>query len=209
MRTIDYVLIGDGTSDRALLPILAWALRKSAPDHLFAPQPFVHRGSRAVASVIDDARSKYRPDLIFVHRDAERIPLATRRTEIPTVDYVVPVVPVRMTEAWLLINAEALRKASGNPNGKMVLDLPRPREIESLPDPKRELERLLLEAAGALGPRRRKQHRQEQSSMVHRVAEYIEDFSGLFTLPAFGLFWTDLQGALSRISFDDASHTVC
>lgn len=199
MRVIGYQLIGDGTSDRALLPIVAWVLRALAPHANFAEQPFRHRGSTDIATAIAEAKRKYQPDLIFVHRDAERLPLQTRRSEIPTIDAVVPVVPVRMTEAWLLIDADALRRASGNPNGTMPLALPRLKDIEGLPDPKKELEGLLLAAAGASGPRRRKRFQQDQSAMVHRVAEYIENFAMLRSLDAFAVFWADLEAALRKL----------
>jgi hypothetical protein len=36
----------------------------------------------------------------------------------------IPVVPVRMTEAWLLADEFAIRSAPGNPNGTQSLDLP-------------------------------------------------------------------------------------
>lgn len=199
MRIIDYVLIGDGTSDRALLPILLWALRELRPVSSFALQSFVARGSTDVAAAVQEASIKYKPDLIFVHRDAERVPLAVRRNEIPTSDYVVPVVPIRMTEAWLLIDLDAIRIASGNPNGKVAIELPRLKDLEQLPNPKKEMEDLLLEAASVLGPRRRKRFRQEQAFMVHRVAESIKDFRALHSLEAFKVFWTDLQAALRRI----------
>lgn len=198
-RIIDYVLIGDGTSDRALLPILLWALRQLSPASSFALQAFVARRSTDVSSAIESAIHKYRPALIFVHRDAERVPLATRRNEIPNADHVVPVVPIRMTEAWLLIDLDAIRIASGNPNGKVAIQLPRPKDLEQLPDPKKTMEKILLEAAGALGPRRRKRFRQEQAVMVHRVAESITDFKALHSLEAFRVFWTDLEGALRRL----------
>lgn len=203
MQIVDYALIGDGTSDRALLPILSWSLRRLAPQIDFALQAFVHRGSCAIDATVDAVRSKYNPALIFVHRDAERLPLATRRAEVPRIDCVVPVIPVRMTEAWLLIDAEALRIASGNPNGRTAIELPRTRDIERLPDPKKDLERLLMDAAGALGQRRRKRFRQEQSFMVHRVAECIRDFSALHELEAFRAFWDELKAALSILSSMD------
>ena len=71
----------------------------------------------------------YPCDVLFVHRDAEAQLPAFRReevtralahTEIPHV----PVIPVRMTEAWLLADENAIRRAAGNPNGDEELNLP-------------------------------------------------------------------------------------
>jgi len=82
-------------------------------------------------------------DLLFVHRDADREPTATRRDEIRKAVEIatpnqatVPVVPVRMTEAWLLIDEPAIRSAAGNPRGTMALDLPKLGAIEGTADPK-------------------------------------------------------------------------
>jgi hypothetical protein len=37
---------------------------------------------------------------------------------------VVCVVPVRMMEAWLLIDEMAIRRVAGNPNGRIPIELP-------------------------------------------------------------------------------------
>ncbi len=199
MKPVDYALIGDGATERALLPILAWVLRAQAPAEKFSFQGFVARGGRDLGRTIEDAIRKYRPSLLFVHRDAEKIPADQRRAEIPVRDEVVPVVPVRMTEAWLLMDARAIREASGNRNGDEPLDLPRSRAIESLSNPKKDLEDLLLRAAAPLGQRRRKRFALEHPQMVQRLAECIRDFGPLRELPAFEAFWRDTELALGRV----------
>ena len=57
-----------------------------------------------------------------------------------------------MTESWLLFNEPALRRAADNPLGRTMLELPRARDVEAIPDPKALLHRLLdggQRAAGA------------------------------------------------------------
>ena len=49
---------------------------------------------------------------------------------------VVCVVPVRMQEAWLLIDEAALRRAAGDPNGTQPLAMPDVQRLEELADPK-------------------------------------------------------------------------
>jgi hypothetical protein len=78
-----------------------------------------------LAERISRALALFPADLLFVHRDADRGPTATRREEIRRAvaatmanQMTVPVVPVRMTEAWLLIDEAAIRSAAGNPRGK-------------------------------------------------------------------------------------------
>ena len=136
------------------------------------------------------------PNLLFVHRDAERVDREVRRREIPWNDRVVAVIPVRMTEAWLLVDETALRKAAGNPSGRVSLALPPPGRLESLPDPKTLLRELLAEASEATGRRRR---RFDQAAARQRLADLIEDFSPLRDSPAFGAFEAELERALIRI----------
>ena len=97
---------------------------------------------------------------------------------------VVCVVPVRMQEAWLLIDESALRKAAGNPQGRQRLDVPDPKKLEDLPDPKQILHELLHKASGLRG-RRLKRFIRDVGSHVHRVAEQIDNFSLLRDLTAF------------------------
>ena len=57
------------------------------------------------------------------------------------------VIPVRMTEAWLLIDEKAIRIAAGNRNGTEILEIPKLHELESLPDPKKLLYELIISEA--------------------------------------------------------------
>src|SRR5690606_18674132 len=70
----------------------------------------------------------YPCDVLVVHRDAERDPVDLRLAEIERArssarieGSLVPVVPVRMTEAWLLFDESAIRRAADNPNGTVDL----------------------------------------------------------------------------------------
>ncbi|MFI7549720.1 hypothetical protein ACIBQ2_08225 [Micromonospora sediminimaris] len=100
-------------------------------------------------------------DVIVVHRDADNAGQHARRQEIEsavrslgaTAD-LVPVIPVRMTEAWLLLDEAAIRHVAGNPRGRARLHLPRPHEVESRADPKSILRACLLAASEESGRRR-------------------------------------------------------
>lgn len=195
MTTLRLALLADGAGDRALLPILAWAIRSAAPDaRFFEPEFEVRRGE--LDSELERVSSTLRPDILFVHRDAEREPLDVRRNEIPmTRSGLVRVVPVRMTEAWLLIDEMAIRKAAGNPNGRITLDVPNISRLEGLPDPKGTLRKLLLDATEY--PQRRKQRfMRDIQRCVHLVAEYTGSFTPLRKLAAFRAFEEDLARAL-------------
>jgi hypothetical protein len=100
-------------------------------------------------------------DLVVVHRDADSAGASARMSEIReaasgvgTRFAIVMVIPVRMTEAWLLLDETAIRHVAGNPNGRTDLGLPNVREVERLADPKERLRQCLLRAADATGRRR-------------------------------------------------------
>lgn len=191
MNELSYTLTGDGPSDEALLPILSWLLAKHLPQTAIQPQwadlQRLPQRPRGLRQRVTAALELYPADLLFIHRDAEREPPQNRVDEIrkkmdsitKPIPYI-PVVPVRMTEALLLFDEDAIRRAAGNPNGCVPLDLPSLREVEELPDPKETLRALLRKASGLSGRRLPDFH-----APARRVAELIDDFSPLRAVPAF------------------------
>ena len=195
MQELRYTLVADGSSDRALLPILTWLLRQSCGaipiQAEFADLRRLSPSPRKLSERIDRSVELYPCDLLFVHRDAENAPIEEREAEIrkaleeSAVENsvrVVCVVPVRMQEAWLLIDEAALRKAAGNPNGTQPLAMPDVQRLEELPDPKQLIRELLRQASELQG---RRLERFNWRSSAHRVAEMIDDFSPLYGLAAF------------------------
>lgn len=194
MRELTFTLLSDGSSDRALVPVLLWLLRQHltgvAINHQWADLRHLREPPKSLAERIVRSLQIYPCSVLFVHRDAEREPHDKRVTEIrdalsaaeipgtPTIS----VIPVRMQEAWLLHEEQAIRNASGNKAGKMPLDLPPLRTVEQIPDPKKTLFGLLKTASGLSG--RRLQNFRPQA-FVHRVADFIEDFEPLRKLWAF------------------------
>jgi len=137
-------------------------------------------------------------DLLFIHRDAERqtremrlqeIEEAIVKVEVQSLTPRVCVIPVRMQEAWLLIDEAAIRRAAANPAGRQRLNLPPLTRLERLPDPKRVLYRVLSDASGLTGRRR---ERLNLRQLAYRVTELIGDFSPLRNLSAFTALEADL-----------------
>ena len=196
MQELRFTLVADGSSDQALLPILVWLLRQHfggipiQPN--FADLRRLQNPPRELFERIAKSIELYPCDLLFVHRDAEREPIGRRIEEIReslercAIDTppVVCVIPVRMQEAWLLIDESALRRAAGNPRGRQPLNMPDPRTLEDLPDPKQSLHELLARASGLDGRRLRRFNR-DMGRHVHRVAEHIGEFRLLRELTAF------------------------
>lgn len=197
MNPFRYTLVADGASDRSLLPIINWVLASSRLAAEIAEQmaDFRHLTSppNSLVARIRLALMQYPCDLLFIHRDAEAERREVRAEEIRAareavaVPMYVPVVPVRMTEAWLLIDEDAIRRSADNPNGTNRLPLPAIGALETVQDPKQVLHECLLVAC-ELGRRRREQFERRIRERVQRVAFLINDFSALERLPAFRVF---------------------
>jgi hypothetical protein len=199
-----FTLVGEGTSDRNLIPILEWAIREQGVDVVqgrFARWDLLPKKPTTIAEKIIAGLSLYECDLLFVHRDADRTDPCSRRKEIddalneakarqPISVPFVPVIPIRETEAWLLIEEKAIRMAANHPNGKKDLQLPSLKHIEKCPDPKKELERVLRAATEQSSPRRLKRFNIEAAKS--RVVDLISDFKPLKQLSAFQSLESDL-----------------
>ncbi|MCU0226207.1 MAG: hypothetical protein MUF01_01090 [Bryobacterales bacterium] len=205
---IRYTLLTDGSSDRVLLTIIDWLLAQLPFSVEFQSQwadpAAVNNRGNGLESRIRESHSKYPCDLLVVHRDSESIPHDTRTEEVERAlnsaglahQVYAIAVPVRMTEAWFLFDESAIRKAAGNPNGRVSLSLPPLHQCESLRDPKQHLYDTLRLASG-LSARRAKKFR--PSAAVYRLAQEIEDFRPLRTLAAFAQFEQSLSRALDQL----------
>lgn len=209
MVELRYTLLGEGPSDRALIPILDWlfgqhlpdcAVQSAWPDLRRLPQP-----PRTLSERIARSIDLYPCDVMFVHRDADRVGHAQRTEEVRRAAAghepppIIPVVPVRTLEAWLLCDEPALRRAAGNPNGRQPLALPRPSDLESVADPKVLLRDCWLAASGLSGRRRRK-----EQVVPERLASLIDDFSVLHRLPAFQALEADLSRVIAEQGWSQA-----
>lgn len=187
-----FTLLAEGTSDRVLLPIIRWMLlqqhgsyewSEQLADFSNLPNPPRSLAERITASII-----YYPADVLFVHRDADRTSVESREKEIlsafsnqesaPKVKCV-PVIPVRMTETWLLISESALRESVDNRNSRIALDLPAITRLESLPDPKRRLQEALEIASELSGRRKKNFHFPTHRA---RIPNHIEDWNQLLKL---------------------------
>lgn len=195
---VDYTIIVDGTSDAMLRHPVEWAILDIAPSARIRERRVHPRRHLPIGPTVERVRADARSALVFVHRDAESASWEDRAAEIP--DDVVRIVPVRMTEAWFLTDERAIRQASGRPSSSRRLDVPPLRLLETLPDPKRVLDDLLLDAAGPPSGRRRKQYVRDLPRRRQLVAEYTTSFDALRTLGAFGRFLDDLAAALDHLA---------
>ncbi len=210
MSPLRYTLLTDGSSDAVLRHPIEWIAIQSGLallDGQWADLRMLPDPPRSLPERIKASLRLYPCDILLVHRDAEREPRSNRITEIESAmarveahPPLVCVVPVRMTDAWLLHDEAAIRMAAGNPNGTAELPtLPQVGEAESLADPKHILSEALLEATGHLGQRRQRARR-DFGRMRRRLAELIDDYAPLRQLPAFATFEEDLLSVLRQHS---------
>lgn len=204
MNSITFTLVSEGSSDQALIPILRWVLIENLDDFSINANWADFRRllwkPRTLTGRIQKAIELYPCDVLFVHRDADNASVDDRCQEIEAAVLGLPaelkapsfikVVPVRMTEAWLLVNEHAIRSAAGNPHGRTTLDLPHLHEIEGIADPKQVLLEQLRRASELRG-RRLKSFNPERER--HRITDYMTNFSTLRSLSAFQKLEQDVR----------------
>ncbi len=213
MKELQFTLTTDGSFDRVLLNHLSWILRNQLGNRIalqsrWADLRSLRKNPKSLADKIQIAVELYPCDLLFVHRDAEGSDPSKRYEEIEDavstagvhMPYV-PVVPVRMTEAWLLLDECAVRSAAGNPNGQAVIDVP-VKSPEEMADPKIFLHKALRTASELKGRRLRDFNVVRAS---HRIAGYIDDYSPIRKLRAFNRLEEQIADALRSMEICSTS----
>ena len=182
--------MADGGTDRLLVPIIQWAIHRLDPDvEILEPEFRKRHGS--VVDFLGGYESGVM--LVFVHRDSENLSLQQRSREFEAVTQpnVVPVVPVQMSEAWILFDGTAVAKAAGSPGSRVPV--PAIAEIEGISNPKERLDQLLFRAAGSPTGRHGQNFKRSIVDRRVSVAEYISDYAPLRHLPAFRRFQRSLS----------------
>ncbi|MCY4505436.1 MAG: hypothetical protein OXG35_00530 [Acidobacteria bacterium] len=188
-RQLTWSVVADGGTDRLLVPIIQWAIHRLDPVVEILEPEFRKRHG----SVVDFLGAyESRVMLVFVHRDSENVSLQRRLREFKAVTRpsVVPVVPVQMSEAWILFDGAAVAKAAGSPSSRVPV--PAIGDIEGISNPKERLDDLLFRAAGSPTGRRGRNFKRSIVDRRVSVAEYISDYDPLRRLPAFRRFQESL-----------------
>lgn len=190
MRYLTSGLIAENASDAAfLLPLLQAELTRIGWDAGFealeiqSAEVTTVMSANSVAQAAADLLESN--DLLFVHRDLrEAAKIERLRAKIADEHRVVPVVPIRETEAWVLAAAIGAQQIE-------MLDTTAPekgcRWVERLADPKAEL-------------RRRYRGRRSTEDLFTLIAEQA-DLAKLAEVPAYQSFMHDLTKALKELNF--------
>lgn len=183
MSELTYTLVTDGSSDASLKAVLEWLLKANGvscaiqgewEDLRRMPRP-----PKTLEARISAAVALYPCEVLFVHRDAENASRHVRRSEIAAAVQAatfeegrppvwVSVIPVRMQEAWFLFDEIAIRRAVGNPSGRVTLHLPSLDKCEDMADPKTRLYETFREASER-GARRRAKLRVDDDAPNRRI----------------------------------------
>jgi hypothetical protein len=211
MGVLKYTLIADGSSDKALMNIIKWLLDDLFPelpnegafaDFRNLPKPPTKEN---IAGQVKYASLYHPSDILFYHRDAEsnsntiieeRITEIKKQLNPEQISRTICVIPIKMTETWLLFDETAIKKAAGNRNFTGKTNLPTINKLENLNDPKLFLHNLLKNASG-LKSRNLKNFNVHNA--VHLVAENIENFSPLRKLSSFNRFESDLKKVVNEL----------
>lgn len=199
------LFVCEGTSDLPLADIVEKLfiereidVRLSKPDYALLGKVEKDTESRVRAGIMLLGGAV---DLVVVHRDADSAGPNERRNEIaravssvcPAVA-TVPVIPVRMTEAWLLLDEDAIRHVAGNPRGRAALSVPALRRIEAVSDPKHLLQECLVKAADCSGRRRErvvKRFNEHRRQLLQRV----DHLGPINELPSWRQLVADVESA--------------
>jgi hypothetical protein len=203
MSEIRYTLLAEGSSDRALLPIITWMLRchlnNFAIQSASADLSRLRQPPKDLVDRIKLSLYLYPCDVLFVHRDTDNqgmdqrsheIETAIAKLELESAPPIIGVIPIRMMEAWLMFDEAIIRRVAGNPSGREPLSLPQLKQVESIADPKNRLNSVLRAASGLSG---RRSKNFKPSRELHRITELIDDFSPLRQLSAFQRFEDEIQ----------------
>ena len=207
--TIRFLLVCDGSSDAALIThITRLTLRGGHSD----PQGQTwYRPGRLAEKISDGLEFSGGCDLLLVHRDAE----ASRETPsagperrydeiegaVRAVGFDGPyvgIVPVRMTESWLLLDEPTIRDIAGWRSGVTSLNLPAINRVEHVADPKDRLWQALRTASGLAG-RHLGRFERDIPALRYQLLEHLPVVGPLEHLPSWVRFRNDLLAALDSL----------
>jgi hypothetical protein len=221
MRQLVIALYVEGPTDERFLPPL---VRRTAEDLLAGRgidildpviiDDEIHALSTLEEQIVRAAQKAKGFYLLIVHQDAdaptrdqaldERIDPSLRNIVQHPEDcqqHIVPLIPVRMIESWMLVDSEAFCAVLPGCHAPENLGFPNsPNQVESIPEPKTFLHHS-IERGLAHRPRRQRQ-RFSFSRVQSRLGESIR-LSTLQRVPSYQIFREEFSDVLRELHFFD------
>jgi hypothetical protein len=148
--------------------------------HIDADAPSVERAMR----------ERYTPGLDLVQ--------AAREAGTDVCRHLIPLVPIRMLESWMLADGLKLREVIGTDESEQALGLPAvPHQVEHIPEPKRVLADVLRRAFG--NNRRRQRRATQDLPQIQELLGRQIRLDQLRRVPSFVTFETLLASAFVEL----------
>jgi hypothetical protein len=205
-------LFAEGATDNRFLPVVIQRstqklIATRGRDTTDVLEPLIVSVSTEIRGgderILDAARQTEGYHALIIHADADHPTRDRALTErfqpglllVQEEDinhHLVPLIPIRMTEAWVLADPEALLKVIGTRMTINDLGLPsHPHQIESDPDPKQTLNGVIQRATAQRGRRRKLEAADIFAPMARTIS--LERLQGV---PAYQQFVDDITQAL-------------
>ncbi|HEU5230856.1 MAG TPA: DUF4276 family protein, partial [Ktedonobacteraceae bacterium] len=218
MKNVAVALYAEGPTDQLFLPevihrTVKQNLNRSGQQSIDVkpvdPISFSKTGMKQDECILQAARRAANYNILIVHADADHRTeekalkerfnpgyLLVQQAQEHVCRCVLPIVPVRMTEAWMLADPEALRAALGTSKNAQELGLPlKAKLVENDSDPKQTLKMIV----GKANTHRSRQRHLEVTTLYTLLGRTI-DLSRLSNVPAYQRFVHALVNAFRTIN---------
>ena len=203
-RSVSFAFLCEGSSDTGLITDLETLLMHFGAQEVTG-MPDTRKGTipARLQQLLTEA-TEAGIDMVFIHRDSDGPDREGREREIRRgveesgfPHPFIPVIPVQETEAWLLLDEQAIRDVVAS-KGKQPLKLPKPNAIEGTRNPKEILQKALLSASETSGRRLKKK---KNSFSRHRrvLMQRLDPFGAVRNLPSWQCLERDIKRALEQL----------
>lgn len=204
VRSVSFAFLCEGSSDTELIAHLETLLMHFGAQEVTG-MPDTRKGTipARLRQLLTEATGAG-INMVFIHRDSDGPDREGREREIRRgveesgfPHPFIPVIPVQETEAWLLLDEQAIRDVVAS-KGKQPLRLPKPNAIEGTRKPKEILQKALLAASETSGRRLKK----EKNSFNHHrrvLLQRLDPLGAVRDLPSWQRLERDIQRALTQL----------
>ncbi|MDZ4763639.1 MAG: DUF4276 family protein [Chloroflexota bacterium] len=214
MNTIVFGFYGEGARDYGFIQPLVERLLNEIIPHvdIFAYSIKIEKEAYSlVRTMLEVAKAGYGYSLIIFHQDADASDTqkclserfqpryeTVKNTDEQINKTFVPIIPVRMTEAWMLVDFEAFKRVTGTDKNADDLEFPnRPHQVEALQEPKFIFEQAVRKSRNSS---RRRRRMIDPSEIYVPLAAQI-DLERLRLVPSFHEFETGLKDILQQLHY--------